>query len=244
MNKFNSEKTLNGLKYSDPRMASITAGIGYAALFILAVFANFLVKESLIIPGNASETAENIRASLGLFRLGMASFLIVFLIDVFVAWGLYVLFREFHKDISLLAAWFRIVYTVFLGVALVFYFQAIQFLDGTGRLEMLSREVLDAQASVALDSFNSIWLIGLTAFGLHLIVLGFLIVRTKSAPYILGIILILSGSAYILDTLAHTLLADYRDYAGLFTAIVAVPSVLAEGWFGIWLLVKGGKNSK
>ncbi len=239
-----SEMSPAGAPYTDQRKASLIAGFGYLSLFVLAVFANFLVKEGLIVPGKTAETAENIRNSLGLFRLGMASFLLVFLIDVFVAWGLYILFRDNHREISLLAAWFRIVYTVFLGVALVFYFQAIQLLQGTGGLEIIGQEVLDAHAAVALESFNSIWLIGLTAFGVHLIVMGYLIVRTKSAPLFLGIILILSGSAYMLDTMAHTLMSDYQNYARLFTAVVAFPSVIAEGWFGIWLLVKGGKGSQ
>ena len=69
------------------RKAGIIAGLGYIALFILAIFANFFVKEGLIVPGNANLTAENILRSSGLFRWGMVSFLAVFLIDVFVAWG-------------------------------------------------------------------------------------------------------------------------------------------------------------
>ncbi len=222
------------------RKASIIAGIGYVSLFILAVFANFMVKEGLIIPGNISATAGNILEHETLFRGGMVSFLLVFLIDVFVAWGLYVLFRPVQADLSLLAAWLRIVYTVFLGVALVFYFQALQYLGGG--MEVLGRSAQEAHAVVSLDSFNSVWLIGLTAFGLHLVVLGGMIVKSKAAPRVLGIILITAGTAYVLDTAAHTVLADYRSIAGIMTAIVAIPSVLAEGWFGIWLLVRGGRK--
>ncbi|MDC7240670.1 MAG: DUF4386 domain-containing protein [Spirochaetales bacterium] len=222
--------------YTSPRHASIIAGIGYASLFILAVFANFIVKEGLIVSGNAVESARNIMENTTLFRYGMVSFLLVFLIDVFVAWGLFILFRPVHGDLSLLAAWLRIVYTVFLGVALVFYFQALQLLEFSAGLEN--------QAYAALEAFNSVWLIGLTAFGLHLVVLGGMIVKYRTAPIVLGIILIAAGTAYVIDTVAHTVLPDYQSVAGILMAIVAVPSVLAEGWFGIWLLVKGGKRKE
>jgi len=32
-------------------------------------------------------------------------------------------------------------------------------------------------------------------------------------------------------------------WSALFTAIVAVPAIVAEGWFGLWLLVRGGKDT-
>lgn len=217
------------------RTAGIISGIGYIALFVLAIFANFMVKEGMIVSGNAIATAENMLNGLPVFRAGMVSFLIIFLIDVFVAWGLHVLFRENNHDLSLLAAWFRIVYTVFLGVAIVFYFQAIQLLGfGSSFYEQLM---------VSLESFNSVWLIGLAAFGVHVILLGAMIVKYKMAPRILGYILILSGIAYMLDTVVHTMVPDYSQIAGIMTVIVAVPAIIGEGWFGIWLLVKGGKSA-
>jgi hypothetical protein len=37
-------------------------------------------------------------------------------------------------------------------------------------------------------------------------------------------------------------LADYADFENLFLAIVAIPSVIGELWFTVWLLNAGGKN--
>ena len=224
------------------RSAGLTAGIGYIILFILAIFANFMVREGLIVPGDAASTAANISASEGLFRTGMVSFLVIFLLDVPIAWALLIVFRTVHRDLALLAAWFRILYTVFLGVALIFFFQALQYLGGQDYLSVFTAEQLNAGALAALDSFNSAWLIGLTAFGVHLIFTGILILRSGVIVRVLGWVLMAAGAAYIFDTLMHSLLSDYADYAGVFTAIVAVPSILAEGWFGIWLIAAGGKE--
>ncbi len=226
---------------TNPRTAAVVAGIGYVVLFVLAVFANFFVREGLVITDDAQTTAANIAESEGLFRVGMASFLVIFLVDVVVAWALYIVFRRANRDVSLVAAWFRLVYTVFLGVALVYFFQALQFLSGSSFLESFDTTQREAQALVALDTFNSAWLIGLAAFGVHLITLGGLILRTRSAPRMLGYALITAGAAYVIDTVAHSLLGNYADYETAFIIMVAAPSVIAEGWMGLWLLLRGGK---
>lgn len=225
------------------RRYAIIAGIGYVLLFALGIFANFFVREGLIVAGDATQTAANIGESEWLFRIGLVSFMIIFLIDVVVAWALYVLFRSVSKELSLLAAWFRIVYTVFLGVALIFFFQALQFLDRPEFLAVFSAEQLNAQALAALDTFNSTWLIGLLAFGIHLILVGRLIIRSRWTWKALGYIVAVAGLAYVVDTAAHSLMRNYGDYETLFITIVAVPSIIAEGWFGLWLLLKGGRKA-
>ena len=226
------------------RPYAIVAGIGYVALFVLGIFANFFVREGLIVAGDAAQTAVNIGDSEGLFRLGLVSFLAIFVIDVVVAWALYVLFKRVNESLSLVTAWFRIVYTVFLGVAVIFFFQALQLLDRADFLSVFSAEQLNAQALVALDTFNSTWLIGLLAFGVHLILLGVLVIRSHWVARTLGYILIAAGIAYAADTLAHTLLPNYTDYETVFIAIVAVPSIIAEGWMALWLLLRGGGDTK
>lgn len=223
------------------RPYALTAGVGYVVLFVLGIFANFFVREGLAVTGDAAQTAANIVESEGLFRLGMLSFLVVFAVDVIVAWALYVLFKKVDENVSLVTAWFRIVYTVFLGVAVIFFYQAIQLLSGSEFLSVFDAGQLEAQALLAVEAFNSTWLVGLLVFGVHLILLGWLVVKS-SAPRVLGYVLMVAGLAYVADTVAHTVLADYVDYENVFLLIVAVPSVIAEGWMGLWLLVKGGKK--
>ena len=236
--------TSSGDQGMSPRRAALIAGIGYIALFALAIFANFFVREGLIVAGDPAATAANIGESEGLFRLGLVAFMVIFLLDVVVAWALYILFRGVNRDLSLVTAWFRLVYTVFLGVALIYFFQALQFLGQADVLAAFDADQLQAQALVALDTFNSTWLIGLVAFGAHLILLGYLVARSGYGPKVMGYLMMAAGTAYMVDTFAHSLLSNYADYAGLLLAVVAVPSIIAEGWFGLWLLVRGGKHDK
>lgn len=223
---------------------ALIAGVGYALLFALGIFANFLVREGLIVPGDAAEPAANIGASEDLFRAGLVSFMTIFLIEVVVAWALYMLFKKANESLSLVTAWFRIVYTVFLGVALIFFFQALQLLDRARFLTVFTTEQVNAQALIALDTFNSAWLIGLLAFGVHLALLGALVVRSRMAPRALGFLLVVAGVAYVADTVGQSVLANYADYETFFVVIVATASVAAEGWFGLWLLLRGGKDGR
>ncbi len=227
---------------TDRRHAAIVAGVGYVLLFGLAIFANFFVREGLVVADDAAETAANIAESNGLFRFGLVSFLAIFLIDVVVAWALYIVFRTQHRDLSLIAAWSRLVYTVFLGVAAVFFFQALSYYDSPAIAEAFGVAERNAQAMVSLELFNSAWLVGLAAFGMHLIVLGYLVARSTETPRILGFFMIAAGAAYIIDTGAHSLLANYDSYATALLLMVSIPSVIAEGWFGLWLLLRAGRS--
>ncbi len=225
------------------RRAALIAGVGYVVIFALAVFANFFVIGGLVETGDAAATAANIQDSEGLFRAGLVAFAVVFVVDVLVAWALYILFRGLSRDMSLLTAWFRLVYTVFLGVALIFFFVAIQLLSGADYLSAFDPGQVDAHALLAVDAFNYTWLIGLVCFGVHLILLGYLVVASGWTTRALGYVLMVAGAAYIFDTLARAVIADYADFENLFLAIVAIPSVIGELWFTVWLLRKGGVNA-
>ena len=46
-----------------------------------------------------------------------------------------------------------------------------------------------------------------------------------------------AGAAYVVDTVAHLVLADYQASADLLLAIVAGPSIVGEMSFAVWLLL-------
>jgi hypothetical protein len=90
---------------SSLRKAALVAGLGLLAMTVFAVFAIYFVFQKLILPGDASETVNNILANELRFRIGITCLLIVAVLDVVVAWALYVLFESASKNLSFLAAW-------------------------------------------------------------------------------------------------------------------------------------------
>ncbi len=215
-----------------PRTAAGWAAGGYLALFILGIFANFLALNPVLQPGDAAGTAAALRESEASFRLGAVAFLGIFVIDVVVAWALWVLFRPVHRDLSLLSAWFRLTYTVVLGAALGFLYAALWLIGAPDALG----EANDAAVLLALQTFDFTWVAGLAAFGAHLVVLGVLMLKARGPKWIAWLLLA-AGAAYVLDAVAHLLLADYEAFADLFLALVAVPSVIGEMSLAVWLLL-------
>ena len=232
--------TIDSASAEDRRRAALLAGFSYLALFALGIFANFFVREQLVDTADATATFDNVAGSVNLVRWAIVAFIAAFALDVVVAWALHLLFRPAGRALSALTAWFRIVYTVFLGVAVVFLYTVLQLVDGPDYVSALGRPTLEANTMLALDAFNATWLIGLVAFGIHLALLGTMILRSGLAGRVLGVLLLVAGSAYVFDTGVYTLFDGYRDHAGLFTAIVAVPAVVAEAAFTVWLLARAG----
>lgn len=225
-----------------PQRAARYSGFAYLALFLLAMFANFFVREGLVVSGDAAATFSNIAESETLFRFGLVAFLAIFILDVGIAWGLHVVFERVSRQVSLVAAWFRLTYTVFLGVAAIFFFLALELVSGAGHLAAFAQSQLESQVMLAVNAFNYTWLIGLVAFGLHLAVIAYLMIRSAAVSRVLAALLATAGAAYIIDTTAFTLLSNYADYQGAFLAMVAIPSVIGELAFTIWLLRGGIKR--
>lgn len=201
------------------RRLSLIAGWSYLIIFFSAIFANFLVLESLL-----QAPVETIEENHLMVRLGIMAFLITVVFDVVVAWALYELFRE--HPLSGLSTYFRMMHAGIMGVAI---FALPVALTSTTAAEILHQA----------DVFNTIWLIGLFFFGIHLILLG----RILKKPWVIALFLVLAGIAYMIDTGAHFLLANYENYSSLFLAMVAIPSILGEMSFALWLLFKGGKDT-
>ena len=217
------------------RKAAIVAGFGLLIMSIFAIFAEFFVRQNLIVPGDAATTANNIIANELLFRSGICSFIIVIILDVVVAWALYVLLKPVNKSLSLLTAWFRLVYATIFGIALLNLVIVLHLLSGADYLRVFETDQLPAQVMLFLNVFSYGWQIGYVFFGLHLFVLGYLVFKSGYIPRILGVLLIIAGLGYLIDSFAIFLLPNSKVAIGMFT-------FFGELVFMFWLLLKGGKR--
>lgn len=216
------------------RKAAVAAGIGLLLMSILAPIANFAFIHGPIVPGDAAQTADNILASQSQFRMGVGFLLFVAILDVVVAWGLYVLLKPVNKSLSLLTAWFRVVYAAMFGGALVPLMNVIQLLTGAEYSAMFETDQLYAQVMLLLDAFDAGWNIALVVFGLHLLLLGYLAFKSGFMPKILGVLLILAALGYLIDSLGKILLPDYNLTIAAFTFI-------GEVMLLFWLFIKGSR---
>jgi hypothetical protein len=228
------------MTFSNQQIARFS-GAGYLIIFITGIFANFFVIEGLISPGDAATTAATIQANESLFRTGIFSFIIMVIFDVLLAWTLYILFKPVHNTLSLLCGWLRLANGTVFGIALFHLLAVLQILSGAEYLKAFSPAQLDAQVMQSLASFNNTWLIGLLFFGMHLLLLGYLIYKSGYVPRFIGILLCFAAIGYLIDSCANFMLSNYADYKDIFMMIVVIPGVIGEFSLTIWLLIKNNK---
>jgi hypothetical protein len=187
------------------RTASITAGVALLLMSAVAIFGNVVAVDGLVTEGNAAQTAADIMASEGLFRLGIASLVVVIALDVVVAWALYRVFSPVNKSLSMLAMALRLVYSGVFMVAIGHLLGAVRLLSNDGYLAVSGADQLNAQAMLEITAFNDIWYVGQFLFGLHLLLIGYLAYRSGYVPRLLGALLVISGLGYAADSLGAVL---------------------------------------
>ncbi len=212
------------------------AAVLYLVIAVASGIAHGYVPSKLIVPGDAAVTANNIVASESLLRVGgVGSELVVLLSEIVVSVLLYVLLKPVNKTLSLMAAVARLVMTTITGLNLLNYFFALQLLGGAGYLAVFSTAQLQALALLFLNAHAYGFEIGIAFFTLHVFVLGYLIFKSGYFPKILGALFIIAAVGYLIDSSGMLLVANYTTTP----AFIAIPIVIAEVAFPLWLLIKG-----
>src|SRR5262249_51894977 len=147
------------------RQAALLAGCGYV-LTTPVFFIEFFLNPKLIIPGQIEQTVANIGSHHGLFLAAIFGYLINFVGDIIAALGLFILLPSVNRAASLLAAWFRLVYTTVAIVGLFNLVTVYRMITWPGYINSFGSEQFHAQIDLLLHSFRYIWTMGLVIFAL------------------------------------------------------------------------------
>jgi len=240
----NTNQQNTGIADISLRTAALVSGFSSVLTAIVAGFAFGFVRTSLIVPADAIVTVNNIMASEKLFRAGIFSWLIIIILDMLVAWSLYVFFKPVNKSIALLAGWLGVAAATISGIAQLNAVIALPLLSSADYLKVFEPAQLHALALLFLNAFDKIWSIGLFVFGCHLLLRGYLAFRSGFIPKILGILLLVASLCYLITTSANILLPSYDNYKATVDAIISAPLAIGELGLAFWLLFKGGKVQK
>ena len=215
------------------------AGVLYLIIFIASPLAFIVGKGGLLVPGDATATAHNIMASESLFRTGIASETVVFLVEIVMAAIFYVLLKPVSPLLSLVAAFSRLAEAVVQAVNLLPSILVFLLVSGGGYLTVFEAKQREALVLLSLNLYDYMTLVWGFFFGLHLLVLGYLVYKSAYFPKILGILLALASLGYILQSYGAFLAPQYDALLDTIVLVLAVPGELA---FTLWLLIKGVKE--
>ena len=220
---------------TSPQVYARIGGWLYLIIIVAGIFAELLVRDRLIVSGDATATANNIMASGLLFRISIAVEQIWLVCAVAVALILYVLLRPVSKDLALLAAFFNLVSIAVEAVATVSLVAVLLLLGGAGYLKAFEPNQLHALAYLCLKLYDYGFATCLVFFGCCLFLYGYLIFRSGYFPRTLGVLLIVASLSYLTNSFTLFLAPAY---AAMILPILVL-AFIGETSLCLWLIVKG-----
>jgi Domain of unknown function (DUF4386) len=136
--------------------------------------------------------------------------------DTGVALIFYVVLKPVSMRLSVLAAFFRLIFVAVMAVNSLNYFGVLDLFNGAR----------------SVTAFNKGYGVALVPFGVHCALIGYLIFKSIFLPRILGVLMALAGLGYLIflwPPLGRHLFFPY----------IVIPGVAGEGALTLWLLVVG-----
>src|SRR5437667_5944884 len=198
------------------RKAAKVVGFSYLLALPPAIFAEFYVLGRLIVYNNAVDTARNILAHERLFRLGTASNLMVFAIDIVLITALYVVLKPVSRNLALLAAFWGLVETAIFVVTLLNDLEALRLLSsGADYLRVFEPDRLQALARLSISVHGAGYGVGLVFAGLRSTLFCYLWFKSSYIPRELA----------VLGMFASLLIGDRAFEFNIFHVLVMVVGV-------------------
>ncbi len=213
------------------------AGLLYLLSSLPAPFALLYVPGKLVVAGDATATADRIRASQTLLRMGIGAELLSMTLFIFVALILYHLFKPVSERPAL-----AMMVLILLSLPISFLnvlneIAALNFAGG-GRaakvLSVLDTHQRDALAYLSLHTHEQGVFVAQVFWGLWLLPFGICVMRSGFIPRILGILLMIAGCGYVAGSLAELVLPQYSHAVGQVTLILAAGELPIIFWLLIW----------
>ena len=183
----------------NPNHMARLAGFLYLSLIPLGYFGMMYVSAILIVPDDIAATIDNIIASESLYRLSVASALMMNIVSILLALALYKLLMPVNKDVATLMVVLLLPGAIIAMLNEVNHFAALVF-SLESATSPFSVEQSQYFVNLFLDMYEFGAYIASIFWGLWLLPLGYLIIKSNFIPKILGILLYLAGFAYVADS--------------------------------------------
>jgi hypothetical protein len=207
-----------------------TTGWFYLGLAVTGVLGFLLVRPALYDAGDPAATFANLQEHEALAHWGIALELGIVLTQALAALWFFRLFRAVDSFAAGAIAAFGLVNaTAILGSA-GFLATALDVATSDGGTA--------GEAQLMYRASENLWGVAALFFGLWLVPMGWLVVRSRWLPRSLGQLLMLGGAGYVLSTFVSYVFTN----ADLVVGLLVVPATIAELWIVGYLVFFGVRD--
>lgn len=216
------------------------AGFLFLLLIVVAPIRLIFIPTTLFVSGDAGATLANIAAHETLFRIGIFSDLLAGVLTLFVTLALYRLFANVERRLAVMV--------VILGgifPTAIYFFNILNdaavllIARAPGFLSVFDKPQRDALAMLFLRLHGQEIGAAMVFWGLWLLPLAGLILRSGFLPRFLGCWLVLNAVAYLAQSVTWSVLPQFDDVV----TRIAFPLQFGEVALMLWLLLCGARRS-
>ena len=227
---------MDSIAGASPRQLARMAGVLYLINIVGGAFAISIVPAMLLVAGNAAATAHNIQAHELLYRSGLAAHVVVTVTNIFLALIFYELFKVVNRRLALLDVFFILVATAIEAAGLVNQFAPLVLLGSGPYASALPAAQLQALAYLPTVLSGIHYSIHTVFFGFDIILMAYLVLRSRFLPRGIALLLAIDGVAYLVYSFAAMLAPGF---ASNLVPWIQLPALFGEGSLCLWLLVAG-----
>lgn len=193
---------MNELTHHHTNRTARRTGLAYLGIIFTGIFAEFVVRGVLVVDGDPVATARNIAEAPGLFRVGIGADLVMTLLDVTVAFGLFRLLRHVDRRLALATTALRLLQGAVIAINLLNLFQALDLAQQAvgSRGAVIAGPAMDALDAVERHALG--YDVGLIAFAFSSIALSRLLLASGLVSRGLAHGMFATGAVYLAGSLA------------------------------------------
>jgi len=220
----------------NPRRLARIAGALYLVITACALFSYLYVRDRVILVDDMAQTAANFLAHEQLYRYGFAAALIVVICNLPMGFILFDLLEGVNSRLAQLALVFITASATLEAVNLFNYIEPLFTFSLPEYVSAFEPEQRQALARGPIRMFAYLFSVSLTFFGVFCALIGILIVRSRFLPAVIGVLMIVAGVTYWINS--------FRLFLALPIPYVSWVTLVAELALALWLLVFGVDEKK
>lgn len=222
----------------NPFRAARVAGLLYVLLAMIGPFSILYMPTTVFTFGDAAANAASMAEHTSLLRLGILADMAIIVMEIFITAIFYALFKSFSGTWAAVAAFARLGMIVVMVLNLINYLMALHILSGADYLNGFAPEQLDAFALMFVEMHEFGVYAWQVFFGVHLVALGWMIMKSGYFPRIIGLAAFVGSFGYSLQAVEKFVVPG-QDLLVLAVNGLLIVVALGEVALGLWMLIRG-----